>query len=174
MKESNKLPRVKSTFRYSRPLGSTSLFTPPFHPCNLNPRSSGSLNKFIKHSFLFTLPHINTLFYKIESFLLRKIDMSTILISRRKNDERDRLIKTLFNKSNNVIFNSVKLLEIIDRKYYHKMILDLEINSIETIPFSTLQLVMWMLISNCRVTRRTKKVLRKIIPNDYPHVTDKG
>ena len=123
----------------------------------------------LAHSPVLTVPYLNDIIYKIESYLLTHNILHTIVISRRFSNFRKVLLNLIFEHYDCVVLQKCYMVYFIKKNFYSKVVLDFDDGTqTDKMQIPLMEKIMWTIVLGSKVTSKTKINLKRLIPNDFP------
>jgi len=123
----------------------------------------------LAHSPVLTVPYLNDIIYKIESYLLTHNILHTIVISRRFSNFRNVLLNLIFEHYDCVVLQKCYMVYFIKKNFYSKVVLDFDDGTqTDKMQIPLMEKIMWTIVLGSKVTSKTKINLKRLIPNDFP------
>lgn len=122
----------------------------------------------LHHSRLMFIPVVGSLIYKFQYFLYREGLINNLIISRKTNLQRTKLLRLVSIRSKYVLCKSYKFGRILKDLKGH-IIADFEApGDLRGLPLARLHEISWTLILASSITPRTKRSLANFIPKNFP------
>ncbi|OGK09715.1 hypothetical protein A2767_07695 [Candidatus Roizmanbacteria bacterium RIFCSPHIGHO2_01_FULL_35_10] len=121
---------------------------------------------YLYNSSLFSIPFLNKILYKIETFLYQRDLLNLIFIGQKQNKFFARLSDLISEKAAIVICRSARIEHFL-KNIKADIVLDLQINKPESLTYLDAYSLMWSLVFSNSVTTTTKKLLANFLPGDF-------